>query len=135
MYKVCNIKTPFTRARTSFHGNDTIDRYPPACGKVEKILCVSEKVFKKITKDFEAFFKGSNAKQKSLNLKPPKGPINAQKPLIKITKPKTKSNVQQALPYGAYEPSNLAENIGLSRNHRIGRVNDWHSTYGQGMYE
>jgi len=28
---------------------------PPACGKVEKILCVSEKIFKKIQKDFESF--------------------------------------------------------------------------------
>jgi len=52
-----------------------------------------------------------------------------------MTKPKTKSHDQQVLPYGTYEPSNLAENIGRCRNHRVGRMQDWHSTYGQGMYE
>ena len=114
-------------------GNDTIDRYPPACSKVEKILCVSEKIFKKVVKDFEAFFKGvkGRPKQRSLNI----GQINEPKSSGKATKPKTKSHDQLILPYSAYEPSSLAENIGRSRNHRVGRVNDWHSTYGQGMYE
>ena len=116
-------------------GNDTIDRYPPACGKVEKILCVSEKIFKKVVKDFEAFFKGNKTNQKSLNPGINKGHANEQKPTVKTTKPKPKPPSQQILPYSAYEPSSLAENIGLSRNHRVGRVNDWHSTYGQGMYE
>ena len=88
-----------------------------------------------MVRDFEAFFKGSKANQRSLNPGPNKGPINGQKSSVKATKPKTKSHDQQILPYGAYEPSNLAENIGLCRNHRVGRVNDWHSTYGQGMYE
>ncbi len=44
-----------TRVGGKLAGNDTIDRYPPACEKVEKILCVSEKVFKKIQRDFERF--------------------------------------------------------------------------------
>jgi len=122
-------------APVGMRGNDTIDRYPPACEKVEKILCVSEKVFKKIVRDFEAFFKGNKANQRSLNPEPNKGQTNGQKPSVKATKPKTKSHDQLVLPYSAYEPSSLAENIGLSRNHRVGRVNDWHSTYGQGMYE
>jgi hypothetical protein len=120
---------------TKSGGNDTIDRYPPACEKVEKILCVSEKIFKKIIKDFEVYFRGSKANQISLNPGPNKGPINGQKPSLKVTKPKDKSQGQLVLPYSAYEPSNLAENIGRCRNHRVGRVNDWHSTYGQGMYE
>ena len=96
---------------------------------------MSEKVFKKIVRNFEAFFKGSKANQRSLNPEPNKGQTNRQKPSVKATKPKTKSHDQQVLPYGAYEPSNLAENIALSRNHRVGRMQDWHSTYGQGMYE
>ena len=118
-------------------GNDTIDRYPPACEKVEKILCVSEKIFKKVVKDFEALFKGSKVRpnQKSLNLEPNKSQINGQKSSVKATKPKVKSNDQMVLPYSRYEPSSFAENISLSRNHRVSRVQDWHSTYGQGMYE
>ena len=118
-------------------GNGTIDCYPPACEKVEKILCVSEKIFKKIVKSFEAFFRGGKGrpKQRTLNLGPNKGQINGQKPSLKTTKPKMSSNDQIVLPYRPYEPSNLAENIGLCRNHRVGRMQDWHSTYGQGMYE
>ena len=121
----------------TFFGNDTIDRYPPACEKTEKILCVSEKIFKKIVKDFEDFFSGVKGQpsQRSLNIGPSKAQIKGQKSSAKAIKPKTKSHDQQVLPYGAYEPSNLAENIALSRNHRVGRMQDWHSTYGQGMYE
>jgi len=122
-------------------GNDTIDRYPPACGKVEKILCVSEKTFKKIVKDFGAFFKGSKANQESFNPEPNKGQINKQESSVKEPKPKTKSHQQQALPYGLmtnpshFEPSSGLYALNNSRNHRVGRVNDWNSTYGQGMYE
>src|ERR1700689_568904 len=61
-------------------GNDTIDCYPPACEKVEKILCVSEKIFKKVVKDFEAFFRGSKGRpsQRSLIVEPDKGQIDEQ---------------------------------------------------------
>jgi hypothetical protein len=98
---------------------------------------VSEKIFKKIVKDFETFFRGSKARsnQRTLNPGPNKGQIDGQKPSTKMTKPKTKSHDQLVLPYGLYEPSNLAENLGRCRNHRVGRMQDWHSTYGQGMYE
>jgi hypothetical protein len=98
---------------------------------------VSEKIFKKIVKDFEVFFRGVKyqPKQRSLNLGANKGQIKGQKSSDKAIKPKTQSHDQQALPYGSYEPSNFAESIGRCRNHRVGRMQDWHSTYGQGMYE
>jgi len=98
---------------------------------------VSEKTFKKIVRDFEAFFRGikGHVKQRSLSLEPNKGQINGQKSSVKATKTKTKSHGQLILPYGAYEPSNIAEHIGRSPYHRVGRMQDWHSTYGQGMYE
>jgi hypothetical protein len=98
---------------------------------------VSEKTFKKIVKDFEAFFRGvkDQPRQRSLNLGPNKGQTNEQKSSAKANKPKIKPNDHMALPYSSYEPSSLAENISLSRNHRVGRMQDWYSTYGQGMYE
>jgi hypothetical protein len=98
---------------------------------------VSEKIFKKIVRDFEAFSRGSKARsnQRSLNLGPNKNQIHGQKLPVKVAKPKAKSHDQQVLPYGAYEPSDFADKIGLCRNHRVGRMQDWHSTYGQGMYE
>jgi hypothetical protein len=117
-------------------GNDTIDRYPPACEKVEKILCVSEKIFKKIVKDFEAFFKDikSRPKQKSLNLGPNKAQIKAPKKVNTAQKATT-------LPYGLmnkpsqFEPSNGLDSLSRTYRHRVGRLNDWYDTYGQGMYE
>jgi hypothetical protein len=117
-------------------GNDTIDHYPPACEKVEKILCLSEKIFKKIVKNFKTFFGGVKGRpnQRSLNLGASTAQIKGQKSLSKLNKPRMTSN-DLALPYRPYEPSNLAESMGLCRHHRIGRVQDWHSTYGQGMYE
>jgi hypothetical protein len=98
---------------------------------------VSEKIFKKVVKDFEAFFRGSKGRprQRSLIVEPDKGQIHGQKSSAKVNKPKIKSNNQMALPYSQYEPSNFADSISLCRNHRVGRMQDWHSTYGQGMYE
>jgi hypothetical protein len=98
---------------------------------------VSEKIFKKVLRDFEAFFRGSKVRpnQRSLNPGLNKGQINGQKPSVKMTKPKTISHDQLVLPYGLYKPSNLAESLSLSPAHRVGRMQDWYSTYGQGMYE
>jgi hypothetical protein len=97
---------------------------------------VSEKTFKKIVKDFEVFFRGirSQPKPKALNL----GPIKDQ-----IKPPKTVNTAQKTttLPYGLmnkpsqFEPSNGLDSLSRTYRHRVGRLNDWHSTYGQGMYE
>jgi hypothetical protein len=97
---------------------------------------VSEKIFKKVVKDFEAFFKGnrSRPKQKSLNPEANKAKIKA---------PKTAKTAQKAttLPYGLmnkpsqFEPSNGLDSLSRTYRHRVGRLNDWHDTYGQGMYE
>ena len=86
--------------------------------EIEKILCVKEVIFRKLQKDFQRFLKANKAPKEKAVKK------------LKI-KPEQKINV----PKGHFEPSNLADNMGLSRNHRKGRMNDWHSTYGQGMYE
>jgi hypothetical protein len=34
-----------------------------------------------------------------------------------------------------YELINDPDSINRSYNHRVGRLNDWYHTYGQGMYE
>ena len=101
----------------SVSGNDTIDRYPPACREVGKILCVSEKVFKRIQRDFEAFLRDN---------KPPK----AKKP--KILKLKVKPKTYTPKP-SAVEPA--PPNLDDLYLHRLGRLNDWDKNYGQGMYE
>ena len=117
-------------------GNDTIDRYPPACEKVEKILCVSEKIFKKIVRDFKAFFRGSRSRPKQKSLNP-----GANKAKIKAPKMVNTAQKASTLPYGLmnkpsqFEPSNGLDSLGRTYRHRVGRLNDWHSTYGQGMYE
>ena len=101
-----------------------------------KILCVSEKTFKKIVRDFKALFRASRSrlKQKSLNLEANKAKVKA---------PKTVNTAQKAttLPYGLmnkpsqFEPSNGLDSLSRTYRHRVGRLNDWNSTYGQGMYE
>jgi len=102
------------------HGNDTIDRYPPTCGELSKILCISEKVFKKILKDWMGFVKENkpicSSKSKT-----------TQKPKIKLIKVK--------MPKNHFELINDPESIYNTFNHRKGRINDWYHTYGQGMYE
>ena len=136
LIKVYTVIDNKTKKFREFNGNDTIDRYPPACEKVEKILCVSEKIFKKIVKDFEAFFKDikSRPKQKSLNLGPNKAQIKAPKKVNTAQKATT-------LPYGLmnkpsqFEPSNGLDSLSRTYRHRVGRLNDWYDTYGQGMYE
>ena len=128
--------SPMSNKVRNIFGNDTIDRYPPACGKVAKILCVSEKVFKKIVEDFEAFFRGikDQPKQRSLTLGANKGQIKAPKTITTVQKGPT-------LPYGLinkpsqFEPSSGVDSLSRTYRHRVGRLNDWHSTYGQGMYE
>jgi hypothetical protein len=97
---------------------------------------VSEKIFKKIVKDFEAFFRGSKGRsnQRSLIIGPYKGQIKRQKPVQATSKPQT-------LPYGPiiksshFEPSNGLDSLARTYRHRVGRLNDWYETYGQGMYE
>ena len=123
-----------SRTESAFYGNDTIDRYPPACERVEKILCVSERIFKKIQKDFERFGIKVRPKPKSLNEKANKAQIKAPKTMKPASKP-------QPLPYGlmnkpnSFEPSNGIGNLDNTYRHRVGRLNDWYETYGQGMYE
>jgi hypothetical protein len=97
---------------------------------------VSEKIFKKIVKEFEAFFKGNRSqhKQKSLNAKANKAQIKASKTVNTAQKATT-------LPYGLmnkpsqFEPSNGLDSLSRTYRHRVGRLNDWYETYGQGMYE
>ena len=89
-----------------------------------------------MVKDFEAFFRGirNRPKQKSLNLEANK---------TKIKAPKTVNTAQKAttLPYGLmnkpnqFEPSNGLDSLSRTYRHRVGRLNDWYETYGQGMYE
>ena len=98
-------------------GNDTIDRYPPAYREIEKILCVKEVVFKKIQKDFKRFLKANKAPKvkpvKKLKIRP-----------IKVT-----------IPQSHFEASEALDTINNVFNHRKGRMKEWHSQYGQGMYE
>lgn len=98
-------------------GNDTIDCYPPWDTNIEKILCVSGKVFKKIQWDFWAFLRDNTRPQ----VKRPKTLKPKVKPKIYTPKP---SAVEQAAP-----------NLDDLYLHRLGRLNDWSKTYGQGMYE
>jgi hypothetical protein len=97
-------------------GNDTIDRYPPACREIERILCVKEGVFRKLRKDFGRFLKANKA---------PK-----EKP---VKKPKIKTHKTTIVPiYHSYQPISGIRN---THRHKIGRMQDWYGTYGQGMYE
>ena len=98
-------------------GNDTIDRYPPGFRVVKKILCVSQKVFKRIQGDFGSFLKDNT-------------PARPKKP--KIVKPKVKPKTYTPKP-SAVEPA--ASNLDDLYLHRLGRMKDWHGLYGQGMYE
>ena len=47
----------------------------------------------------------------------------------------------QPLPYGLmnkpsqFEPTNGHDSLSWTYRHRVGRLNDWYETYGQGMYE
>lgn len=50
-------------------------------------------------------------------------------------KPKTKpSPVKATLPPNHFEPT-YSGNLDNTYRHRVGRLNDWDETYGQGMYE
>jgi hypothetical protein len=99
-------------------GNDTIDRYPPACREIERILCVKEVIFRKLQKDFRKFLKvNKTAKEKP------------------IKKPKIKPKRKISVPEGHFEPSNFYDTSKHCYNQRISRMKDWHNNYGQGMYE
>ena len=102
-------------------GNDTIDRYPPACREIEKILCISDRIFKAIQQDWCSFLR----QFKPVEILKPKA-----KKMVKI-----KKNTEIMLAKNHYELINDPESIHRSYNHRVGRLNDWYHTYGQGMYE
>jgi len=84
--------------------------------------------------------KGSKARSKQRSANPEPNKDQTESP-IKATKQKNKAHDQQALPYGLmnkpsqFEPSNGLDSLSRTYRHRIGRLNDWHETYGQGMYE
>ena len=100
-------------------GNDTIDRYPPACSEIEKTLCTSEKTFERIQKAFEGFLKSNTI------------------PKPKIVKTKDKPIKKTIIPTNpsSFKPTNSIGNLTNSYRHRVGRLNDWDSIYGQGMYK
>jgi len=74
-------------------------------------------VFRKLQKDFQRFLRANNA---------PK-----EKP---VKKPKIKSK-KVHMPKNHFELVNAPDSISKSYTHRVGRMNDWNSIYGQGMYE
>jgi len=84
---------------------------------VGKILCVSERIFKRIQKDFQRFLKANKAPKEKLVKKPKIKPIKIN------------------MPQNHFKPVNSPDSINNVFNHRKGRMIDWHSTYGQGMYE
>jgi hypothetical protein len=112
-----NIKAAISLA----NGNDTIDRYPPACRGIEKILCVSERIFKGIQQDWQGFLK---------QFKPKRSPKAKW-----ITKLKIKPSPKDIFLLNHFELINDPDSISRSYTHRVGRLNDWYHTYGQGMYE
>ena len=103
------------------NGNDTIDRYPPACEEIEKILCVSEGVFRRIQNDWLGFLKQFKPKR-----------ITKAK---WVAKRKIKPKDKDIFLLNHFELINDPDSINRSYSHRVGRLNDWHHTYGQGMYE
>ena len=115
-------------------GNDTIDCYPlEYCGENSKILCVSEKTFKAIIKDSEAFFKGINGhlSPRSFNIEPCRG----QNPELKVT-PQTISPIltkaANAEYFRNYEPSNTIY-LQYSDIRRWRRVSEWYKQYAHGV--
>ena len=114
MYPICDT---LSTNRHSSSGNDTIDRYPPACREIEQILCVSDKSFKKIQKDWQSFLKDNQ--------------VAKEKP-VKKTKIKP---IKVNIPQNHFKLVNAPDSINNTFNHRKGRMNDWYGTYGQGMYE
>ena len=73
--------------------------------------------FRRIQKDFQRFLKANKA---------PK-----EKP-IKKTKIKPK---MINIPQNNFEPTESIDGINNVFNHRKGRMKEWHSQYGQGMYD
>jgi len=103
-----------------FNGNDTIDRYPLGCGKVEKILCVSERTFKRIVEDFKAFFKGITGQldRGSSRAKSNEGQDARPKTAARTLTPKSTD----------YEPTNTIY-LQYSAIRRWRRVNEWFRQY------
>ena len=110
-------------------GNDTIDHYPPSCGKIEKILCVSEKIFKELQNDFEPFFKSliGQPRPKSFNTGANTGQILGPKALSE-----TSASKLAQIKNIAYEPSN-AIHLQHTAIRRWRRVNEWFSQYAHGI--
>ena len=113
-----------------FLGNDTIDSYPlEHCGENSKILCVSEKTFKAIVKDSEAFFKGINGhlSPRSFGV----GPCRGRNSGLKVT-PQTISPILTKIANAEYfrnfEPSNTIY-LQYSDIRRWRRVSEWYKQY------
>ena len=109
-----------------FNGNDTIDPYPLINGEVEKILVVSEKIFKEIQKDFGAFLRSIKGRPdpKSFNIRPARGRILEPKTTLETFRPK----LDQSKNIGHFEPSNTIF-LQYSTIRRWRRVNEWFSQY------
>jgi hypothetical protein len=115
-------------------GNDTIDSYPlEHCGEIQKILCVSEKTFKAILKDSEAFFKGisGHLSPRSFGIEPSRG----QNPGLKVA-PETISPKLEPTAHAEYvrhyEPSNTIY-LQYSDIRRWRRVSEWYKQYAHGV--
>jgi hypothetical protein len=111
-------------------GNDTIDCYPlQHCGEIQKILCVSEKTFKTIVKEFEAFFKGVSGQlsPRSFGVEPYKGQNTGLKPAPQTISAKL-GLTTKAEYVRDYEPSNTIY-LQYSEIRRWRRVNEWFNQY------
>ena len=111
-------------------GNDTIDSYPlEHCGENSKILCVSEKTFKEILKDSEAFFKGINGhlSPRSFGIEPSRGQNSGLKAAPQAISPKLGSKPNAEF-FRDYEPSNTIY-LQYSDIRRWRRVSEWYKQY------
>jgi len=107
------------------NGNDTIDRYPLYCGAVEKILCITERTFKVIKEDFNAFCRHatSRVKTRSSNV----GPKNRLicKPIPRVFNERR---------FRDYEPTQAIYFNGCDWRRWI-RVKEWFGQHAQGAEE
>ena len=118
-----------------FHGNDTIDCYPPETLEIKKILVVSEKIFKAIQNNFNLFSRGLTGRPvaQSLNLGADRGQIFEPKSPAQTFISKF-SPTQSPEYFRDYQPSN-AIYTNYSDQRRWMRVKEWFSQYAQGAEE